>query len=969
MEQTDIERTFNESFQKLFSKTIHLHKIINDEDVILMHALSRQLCIVDRNDIPFPEDRYLQVHNTPSTHYNDPSIRTSPYSQDIIVYPYINFKNKETMQAEQVVWVSRHNKFLNNFVKASLILKLHKENNTYYMEYWMNNKIIDNMLKHKREHKCGLFTELVCSQSKTKLIEELECELQDLLTPHVDAESVTQRSSVKNLLKDSVTLFDYQKADLDWMRDLEDSIDNGTNTFTHTFPLSYPVFNNSFVLFNTSLYPAEFINEKALSKTLTITYNGGNLISEIGLGKTIVSLYHILSHVQRLETRAIYNQFVSFGDTCNYAYKRGAMKGKTCTKQCFGSLYCTEHKKSLFIEKRNLIYKNLEQFKPQDFTIDNLLKTNATLILCPNQLCDQWVKEYYDKFVNDFRVLIVVTKDQYTNLKLSDILFADIIIVSYQFLVNEYYQTLNCKRLDISTSKEFCSGPNCKYKSTQDLLDSKEFNLFKLFHWRMIFLDEAHEIQNMTKSTLLCITIKNLQSKSKWNITGTPFANGVNSFVNLVSHMSSFKGSCRSLDDIVCSGMNSNLVKMYKKLFRRNTKQSINKEYSGTLITETMHKLDFTQHERSIYDSYIAGGKSKFIDLLIKICCHSELYEDTKDLIKNCKTLQEIQEVMLDYNKKQLQKLQLDLTTFENLIEQYQDDITKFGEVNIYNELQMVGLKIQLATAKRKHTSTKTTFDTITRTYNYLVNAIQTIEDTEETCPICLDIIDKDEKSITKCGHKFCWSCIQDTHVMKTTIQRGLFKCPTCNTPITHKDIFLYTKEEVKSECNELQQCIQQVKSTKIGNIIYFLKNNIVAGDKVILFSQWDELLHKVGGMLQEHKFKIVYCNGTVFQRKRAIQNFMNPSTHGPSTDIILLSSRNAASGINLTEANKIILLEPVYGSTEYRASIESQAIGRADRIGQKRPIEVHRFIIKDTIEEDIINGNINDTEIRQLRM
>jgi SNF2 family DNA or RNA helicase len=79
----------------------------------------------------------------------------------------------------------------------------------------------------------------------------------------------------------------------------------------------------------------------------------------------------------------------------------------------------------------------------------------------------------------------------------------------------------------------------------------------------------------------------------------------------------------------------------------------------------------------------------------------------------------------------------------------------------------------------------------------------------------------------------------------------------------------------------------------------------------------------------------------------------------GKSNDvnIILLSSRNAASGINLTAANKIILLEPVYGTKEYRYNIESQAIGRADRIGQKRPIDVLRFIIKDTIEEDIFNN------------
>jgi SNF2 family DNA or RNA helicase len=59
--------------------------------------------------------------------------------------------------------------------------------------------------------------------------------------------------------------------------------------------------------------------------------------------------------------------------------------------------------------------------------------------------------------------------------------------------------------------------------------------------------------------------------------------------------------------------------------------------------------------------------------------------------------------------------------------------------------------------------------------------------------------------------------------------------------------------------------------------------------------------------------------------------------------------------------ANKIILLEPIYGNKEYRTNIENQAIGRSDRIGQNKPIDVYKFIIKDTIEEDILNNNIKE--------
>lgn len=968
MNTHEIEIKFNTCFQKIFSKRVHLHKKINDEDILVLPSYN-YVCIIDRNDIQL-DDMYLYLHNMPKTQYTDSLIRVSPNDHGhSSVYPYVNFRD---VSNDPLSLISQSKFRGNGYVKSTMLLKLRKQDNTndYYMEYWMNNDIINNLLQNVHErafgHKGHLFSEIVSSYSQTKLIHKLENELLDLMAPYsfqIENECEDRAVESDPLLKDSVELFDYQISDLNWMRDIEYSIEKGKNTFTHTFPLSYPVHNDSFVFYNSTLYPAHLINQNALSKTSNITYLGGNLISEIGLGKTIVSLYHILSHVQR--SRALYDNFVSFGNTCNYAYKRGNMKGHTCKKQCVqGVLYCSEHKKSIFIEKRELIYKNLEQFKSKDFILNNFIKTNATLVICPNQLCDQWVKEYYNKFVNNFRVVMVVTKDQYTNLKLSDILFADIIVVSYQFLNTEYYHQQNIVKGRIDCSKEFCFGPDHKYKNAKDLLDSKGMNIFKLFHWRMLFLDEAHEIQNMKKTNILQHTILQLQSTSKWNITGTPFANGLNGFINLINYTSTFNGSCKSLHDSVRCGVNSNLIQLYKKLFRRNTKQSVQNEYSGTIIEEHMHTLEFTQQEQSIYDSYIAGGKSAYIDLLIKICCHPELYEDTKQLIKNCKTLQEIQEVMLDYNKNQLQSLRTTLQTLENEMRQIQTNISNMGE-NVYNELDVKTLKGQLATIKRKHTTTKAQFVTVERTYNYLINSIQSIENTEETCPICLDIIETDEKTITKCGHKFCWSCINETHMMKTNT--ATFSCPTCNSPITNKEIFLYKQSSQQIyAASDLEQIIQKVKSTKIGNIIHYLKNKVTVDDKIILFSQWDELLHKVGKLLQEQNLKIVYCNGTIFQRKRAIQNFTNQSN---DVNIILLSSRNAASGINLTAANKIIFLEPVYGSGEYRTNIESQAIGRADRIGQNRPIEVHRFIIKNTIEEDIVKGNIDDDEIRQLRM
>jgi SNF2 family DNA or RNA helicase len=178
---------------------------------------------------------------------------------------------------------------------------------------------------------------------------------------------------------------------------------------------------------------------------------------------------------------------------------------------------------------------------------------------------------------------------------------------------------------------------------------------------------------------------------------------------------------------------------------------------------------------------------------------------------------------------------------------------------------------------------------------------------------------------------------------------------------MSNKDIYLLNNIENENILySELNDIIENVKSTKIGNIIHFLKTSINKQDKVILFSQWDELLHKVGNIIEKYNITPLYCNGTVYKRKKAINQFCRDSSY----NLIMLSSKNCASGINLTIANKIIFLEPIYGTQDYRYNIESQAIGRCDRISQTRPIEIYHFIIKDTIEEDIINNLIDDSQM-----
>jgi hypothetical protein len=57
---------------------------------------------------------------------------------------------------------------------------------------------------------------------------------------------------------------------------------------------------------------------------------------------------------------------------------------------------------------------------------------------------------------------------------------------------------------------------------------------------------------------------------------------------------------------------------------------------------------------------------------------------------------------------------------------------------------------------------------------------------------------------------------------------------------------------------------------------------------------------------------------------------------------------RAGAVGINLTQANRIVLMEP-----SFNPALEAQAIGRCHRLGQKRPVETIRLIAKGSFEKE----------------
>lgn len=960
------------NYTKIFSRSIVLPVYIPDDNIYI-NLYSNKILFLNIDDVVC-NGVFNRNYTTSAKHIIDSYINYGD-----MIYPYLTWKTQEELNSKVEL---RQHAFHHN---STYFLKLEKIDINYVLHYYCKNTVIDNCITPKKTQQRSLqqleilVSNLLKSESNMNNSNELNHILNNVPTPIND-------TSNYNLLKDSVKLYNYQKNDITWMNNLKNQIIIKQNDikisynptrqlcFVQQLHPSHPDYSKNtfkniyFVLYQNTLIHCEKDEHSGNTMTSHIKFNGGNIISEMGVGKTLVCLGYIFNNLYKNN----FDKFIKYDNTtCNYFYKRGKNKGVVCLKKKVTDLYCKAHSTTLFIDKRKTKL-NLTDFNIRDYVDNFKFKTNASLIICPNHLCDQWVREYYEKFNQNNecakRVILIATSDQYTNITLAEMLFADLIIVSYNFLVNANYAKKSCSSVsqaldkfdiyteDVDPTVKNMTNIDLIIKNMQQNIMNKhqpELCLLHNFNFVNIFLDEFHELND--KPLKLQETVSTFTSQFRWNISGTPFPKQIDSFIFGMTKISNL-----NLNNIQYNYdyLNKDSIKALSVLYRRNTKESIKNEYTDTILTENIQLLEFTEQERVIYDGYVAGN-TKFknnYDYLIKLCCDTSIDKETKNLVKNCKTLDEIQTVILKHNLKKVVDSQKEIKKLEQLIKTLVNTLE-----HTHDEDTCDTLKMSIGNNRRSLTIEKKTFDSVNRTYLFLKKAVDDIK-VSEVCPICLDDILENDIAMTKCGHKFCQECIKE-YIEELKHENS--KCPKCNIPIHIDDIFLLKDIIIEKivqddpDPNSLVNLIKKIKSTKIGNIVYYLKNNIEKTDKCILFSQWDEMLNKIGGILESEQITVKYCTGTVYQRTRAIENF----TNDPNSNVIFLSSENAASGINLTAANKIIFIEPIYGTYQYRKDTENQSIGRAARIGQKKPIEIIRFIVKNTVEETIIHENKIENE------
>jgi SNF2 family DNA or RNA helicase len=134
--------------------------------------------------------------------------------------------------------------------------------------------------------------------------------------------------------------------------------------------------------------------------------------------------------------------------------------------------------------------------------------------------------------------------------------------------------------------------------------------------------------------------------------------------------------------------------------------------------------------------------------------------------------------------------------------------------------------------------------------------------------------------------------------------------------------------------------------SSKLELLFDTLEEALSEGHKALVFSQWTSFLDLIEPHLKARNVSFVRLDGSTPDRGAVVKQFQEDA----GTSVMLLSLKAGGVGLNLTAADHVFLLDPWWNP-----AAEDQAADRAHRIGQDRPVLVHRLVASESVEERIL--------------
>ena len=200
----------------------------------------------------------------------------------------------------------------------------------------------------------------------------------------------------------------------------------------------------------------------------------------------------------------------------------------------------------------------------------------------------------------------------------------------------------------------------------------------------------------------------------------------------------------------------------------------------------------------------------------------------------------------------------------------------------------------------------------------------------------------------------FCTLTREQASLYQAVMTEAMDTLKSTGDDIQRKGVILATLSKLKQVCNHPAQFLGDNsplpgRSGKLARLTEMMEEVIETGDRALVFTQFAEM----GAMLKrqlEETFgrEALFLHGGVpkGQRDRMVERFQKDEGGPP---VFILSLKAGGTGLNLTRASHVFHFD-----RWWNPAVENQATDRAFRIGQRRNVQVHKFLCVGTLEEKI---------------
>lgn len=570
----------------------------------------------------------------------------------------------------------------------------------------------------------------------------------------------------------------------------------------------------------------------------------------------------------------------------------------------------------------------------------------TTLVVAPLALIRQWEGEIKDRVEASHELKVLVHHGQQRTKNFKDLRKHDVVITTYQTLASEHASSEGGLKVG-------CFGLN----------------------WYRVILDEAHSIKNRNAKVTKAACA--LRAEYRWCLTGTPMQNNLDELQSLIHFL-----QIKPYEDLgvwreqITKPMNNGRgglaikrLQVYLKAFmKRRTKEVLKQEGAlnpGATGKYAMEKsngfkivqrvvetvgVDFTPEERAFYDRLetrtdkslalmMASNKVSYANALVLLlrlrqaCNHPKLIKS--DLSKEKDGFSSASGSQTPSRKKAATVEELDSIT--DLLgglsmETKRCDICQI-ELSV-RETSRGAIRCVECDADLEDQESKTMLKQKQKKTAKKEKRLRMAEARrKQNRPVILDSDDEDEAA-------------GDAHESDSEDSQS-------NEEDQDETL---SSDDDNDEASDSPQNL--ITSTKIRHLLSLLRADSDR-HKYIVFSFFTSMLDLIEPFLRHHHLKFVRYDGQM--RNDAREAALDSLRHNPLTRILLCSLHSGSLGLNLTAADRVVILEPFWNPF-----VEEQAIDRVHRLNQTRDVKVYKLTVRDTVESRILELQARKRELAQ---